>query len=65
MEGKILCEDCSNKKSVAEFLCQDFLNENKISFVPQKTYLDCIDKKCLPFDFYIPEKNMIIEIDGS
>lgn len=31
----------------------------------QKTFKDCKDKKLLPFDFYLPAYNLIIEYDGE
>lgn len=31
----------------------------------QKRFPDCRTKVCLPFDFYIPEYNLIIEADGN
>ena len=43
---------------------ENFLLENKISFIPQKRFSDCKDKKPLPFDFYLPEKNIAIEYQG-
>lgn len=40
------------------------MNLNKIVFIREKRFDDCRDVKPLPFDFYIPENNLIIEFDG-
>ena len=37
---------------------------NKIEFIQEKRFVDCRDKKPLPFDFYLPQYNLIIEFDG-
>jgi very-short-patch-repair endonuclease len=45
-----------------------WLEENNITYVPQKTFSNCINpdtKRRLRFDFYIPHKNLIIEFDGK
>lgn len=44
-----------------------YLSNNKISFVPQKTYDDLkgIGNKCLSYDFYLPEYNLLIEFQGK
>jgi very-short-patch-repair endonuclease len=36
-----------------------------INFNPQKRFDDCRDKYTLPFDFYLPDYNLIIEIMGE
>ena len=38
---------------------------NKINFVQEKRFVDCRDNKPLPFDFYLPDHNLIIEFDGQ
>lgn len=55
---------CLNK-SKGEIYIEKLLKENNISFVPQKRFEDCKNKRTLPFDFYLPNNNICIEYDGS
>lgn len=41
------------------------LNKWGISFKEQHRFQDCIDKRPLPFDFYLPDYNACIEFDGK
>ena len=51
--------------SCDEQVIYDYLTKNNIEFVFQKTYDNCRGKsKLLPFDFYIPSINTLIEFDG-
>lgn len=53
-------------KSKQEEQLAQFLIDNHIFFEREKTFTDCIGKKkCLPFDFYIPSRNLLIEIQGE
>lgn len=54
---------CSN----GEEKIKNILNENKINYIFQKKFINCINiktKKQLPFDFYLPNYNICIEYDG-
>lgn len=62
---KIKCISCSYKESKGECCIREFLDANNILFEQEKTFDDCKDIKCLPFDFYLPEYNLIIEFDGQ
>lgn len=62
---KIRCNSCSCKESNGERRIREFLDINNILFEQEKTFEDCVDKKRLPFDFYLPEYNLIIEFDGQ
>ena len=55
---------CGCEKSKGEVKIIKILKENNINFKPQKRFDDCRDKKPLPFDFYIIDKNILIEFDG-
>lgn len=57
------CSKC--KMSSGEKLIYDYLTENKIEFQSQKTFNDCKYKSKLRFDFFIPNKNIVIEYDGE
>jgi hypothetical protein len=63
------CKTCS--ESQGEKLIDKIFTKHGISFVRQKTFSDCtntlLGKSCrkLPFDFYLTEKNILIEFDGQ
>lgn len=51
-----------------EMFISDFLLELNIDFIPQKRFSDCTNQNgtdTLPFDFYLPLYNIIIEYDGK
>lgn len=50
--------------SQGEKIFERELKINKINYIKQKTFKDCRDKYPLKFDFYIPELNEVIEVDG-
>ena len=62
--GGQLCPDCYRKESVGERRVREYLENNNIEYEFQKWFIDCRDIKPLPFDFYLPQKNIIIEFDG-
>lgn len=57
------CPKC--KQTNGESKIEYFLKENEIDFKYQYYFKDCKFKRLLPFDFYIPSKNMCIEYDGK
>lgn len=63
--GKQKCNSCSSKESKGEERIRNFLDANNIKFEQEKRFDDCRDSKPLPFDFYLPENNLIIEFDGK
>lgn len=55
--------------SVGERIVSEFLIKNSINFKPEQTFEGCFvekNRKCfkLKYDFYLPEKNILIEYDG-
>lgn len=54
------CQETKGEKSV-----RLWLEEHNFQYVYQKTFCDCRDKKVLPFDFYLPDYNILIEYDGQ
>lgn len=63
--GKCGCPEC--KKSNGESLIAKILKENKINYVKQKIFKDCINPKTghwLSYDFYLPEQKTLIEYNG-
>lgn len=57
------CPICNESKG--EKIIRKFLTDHNINFIPQKRFKKCRDKKPLPFDFYLYEKNICIEYDGE
>jgi very-short-patch-repair endonuclease len=60
--GRVL--SCGCMRSKAESKTRRILLKNKIKFVSQKTFNQCKYKIKLRFDFYIPNMNLCIELDG-
>jgi len=57
------CHIC--KESKGEMGIRIFLENNNICFKLQKRFDGCVGKKYkLPFDFYLPDYNLLIEYDG-
>lgn len=59
------CQACYRKESVGERRIRQWLELNNIDYEQEKWFKDCKDIKPLPFDFYLPERNTIIEYDGK
>lgn len=56
------CRKCRTSKG--ELLVRKLLTLKNLVFEEQKTFEGCVYKKKLRFDFYIPELNLCIEIQG-
>lgn len=65
LNGKHRCNKCSNSISNIEYKTKKFLEEKGIEFINQFSYSDCRDILPLPFDFYLTDYNMLIEVDGE
>jgi uncharacterized C2H2 Zn-finger protein len=58
------CPHCIN--SQGEKLIAKFLTEKNIVYETEKKFSECKGKKrILPFDFYLPKYNLLIEFDGQ
>jgi hypothetical protein len=57
------CPIC--RESHGERKIRNFLIEHKIQFKIQHTFVDCVYKRPLRYDFYLPEYNCCIEYDGE
>ena len=57
------CPRC--KESMGENKISRILNDCEIIFDKQKRFEDCKYKRPLPFDFYIPSHNLLIEFNGG
>lgn len=62
--GGQLCRTCSKKESLGEVKIRQYLESKNIKFEQQRWFPDCKDIRPLPFDFFLPDLNMIIEFDG-
>jgi very-short-patch-repair endonuclease len=59
------CRSCSSRESVGEKKIADYLDGCNIAYIREKKFDNCKDKRPLPFDFYIPKYNLVIEFDGQ
>lgn len=57
------CPDCIMSKLERE--CSRVLAETGLKVKPQKRFDDCRNIRTLPFDYYVEEFNLCIEIDGQ
>ena len=66
LNQRTTCPLCSTlrKESVHVKLIDEYLIYHNITYV--REYIDplCKNKRALPFDFYLPDKNILIEFDG-
>lgn len=58
------CPQCSKSISNGELRIREVLSSISEKFIPEYSFSDCKDKNLLPFDFYLPNRNMCIEYDG-
>ena len=64
IDGKFQCNECRVKQSHIAKTIQLYLENKEIDFVKEKTFDDCKNQRCLPFDFYLTKYNACIEVDG-
>lgn len=64
-EGKNKCDECSEKISRYELKVEKWLKLNNINYIKEQRFKNCKDKLPLPFDFYLFDKNIVIEVDGE
>ena len=60
-QGCIFCQP----KSKGEDKIASFLKEHNIDFKKEYSFKDCKYKRILPFDFYLPDYNIVIEYQGE
>jgi len=56
------CPICKNSKG--EIKIRNYLLNTGLTFYQEYKFKNCFDKLKLPFDFYLPELNTVIEYDG-
>ena len=64
-QNQYRCLKCTSYMSTLEWKVQQHLIENNIEFVFQQRFDECKMKRALPFDFYLPQYNICIEVDGE
>lgn len=57
------CPIC--KESKGERKIEKYFKNNNINYIKQYKFEDCKFKRQLPFDFYLPKYNLLIEYDGK
>lgn len=63
--GKVRCDTCAKSTSRYEETFKLFLQANNIDYIHQYTLNQCRDVLPLPFDFYIKDYDVLVEIDGE
>lgn len=56
------CPSCQTSKG--ELIIENYLIKNNINYIREKTFIDCKNVRKLPFDFFLPDQNLLIEFDG-
>lgn len=59
------CKNCSLRKSELEWKISDYLDKKKVKYIEQYSFDDCKIKRICKFDFYLPDYNLIIEVNGE
>lgn len=59
------CPRCSIKQSSYMDIVETYLEEKGFLYEKEKTFEECKNIRCLPFDYYIPSLNCCIEVDGE
>lgn len=58
------CPECSASESRGEREIRHVLESNHLNFKQEYSFVDCRDRNPLPFDFYLPDYNILIEYQG-
>lgn len=61
----VSCDRCSSSYSRNERLVSAIFTKMGEYYKPQKYFKDCVMESQLPFDFYLPQYNMVIETHGE
>lgn len=61
--GHSNCPACNN--TLGESRIMVYLQQNHIAYSCQHRFSDCRDKLPMPFDFYLPDLNTVVEYDGQ
>ena len=64
-DNGLKCPECYPLESLGEKNIENYLISNNINFEKQKRFKECKNIRTLPFDFYLPKYNILIEFDGE
>lgn len=59
------CEKCTQRQSNLAYTVEQYLIQIKLEYIKEYRFIDCRNKKPLPFDFYLPKYNTVIEVNGE
>ena len=65
LSGKFRCDQCTNRISTYEAMIINWFNLHNINYISQYRIAECKNILTLPFDFYLPKYDVLIEIDGE
>lgn len=61
-----ICQKCSDKtQSCISKRVEEYLIKNKLKYIKEYRIDNCRNKNPLPFDFYLPDYDICIEVDGK
>lgn len=63
-----VCPDCSGRLSKGEEAIKNILEMYDVKYIREYVFDECINDKtgyALPFDFYVPDRGVLIEYDGQ
>lgn len=63
--NRIRCERCEGKQSTLAYMVEQCLISAGVEYVKEYRFNDCRNKRALPFDFYLPTINAVIEVNGQ
>lgn len=59
------CPKCSIRQSSYMDIVESYLSNHMITYIKEARFPDCKNIRTLPFDYYLPDYNMCIEVDGE
>lgn len=63
--NRIRCERCEGKQSTLAYMVEQYLISAGVEYIKEYRFDDCRNKRALPFDFYLPTINAVIEVNGQ
>jgi len=64
LNGTVTCQSC-RERWPTQHRIRNIIISWGIDLIPEYRYADCVYKRQLPFDAYLPEYNVLIEYDGE
>lgn len=63
--NRFRCEKCIKKQSNLSYCVEQYLIGKRVEYIKEYKFEDCRNKRALPFDFYLPLYNYVIEVNGD